>query len=83
MCRKVSYKNPLTPSFDKLVQKHPNVCQYKATDVETEELGGMAGAEFQTDLGFVCVPETRVLNLTCDLICYFSQYDGGREMGLD
>jgi hypothetical protein len=45
MCTRVSYKNPFTPPLNELVQKHPDVCEDKATDVEAEELGGVTGTE--------------------------------------
>ncbi len=63
-----SHQNPLTPPLNKLVQKYAHVCQDEAADVEAEELGSMSGAQFKTNLCFVSVTKSRVLNLACDLI---------------
>ena len=67
-CKRISYKNPFTSPLNEFVQQHPNVCQHEAADVEAEELGGVAGAELETDLSFVGMSKSRVFDLTCDLI---------------
>lgn len=40
-----SDQNPFAPSLDELVQEESDIREDKAADVETEELGSMAGAK--------------------------------------
>jgi hypothetical protein len=40
----VSNKNPFTPSLNKFIQKHGNICQDKAADVEAKEFSGVTSA---------------------------------------
>ena len=62
-------ENPLAPSLYELVEKHTDVGKDKAADVKAKEFSGVASAELETDLGLVCMSETWVFDLTCDLIC--------------
>jgi len=66
----VSNENPLAPSLYELVEKHADVGKNKAADIKAEELGRVASAELETNLGLVCMSETWVFDLTCDLILH-------------
>ena len=44
-------QDPLGAALDELVHEHAQIGQDEAADVETEELGGVTGAEFETDVG--------------------------------
>jgi len=39
----ISYKHPLGPPLDELIQHHRHIREHEATDVKAEELSGVAG----------------------------------------
>ena len=65
---KPSYQYPLTSSFNELVQKHSDIGKDKAAYIETKELSSVASTELKSNLSFVSMSKSRVLNLTGDLI---------------
>jgi hypothetical protein len=64
-----SSKSPFRASLDELVHQQAQVGQDEAANVESEELGRVADAEFKTDVRLRRVLEARVFDLTGDLIC--------------
>lgn len=66
--KNISHKNPLASPLDELVQKHPNVGENEATDIEAKEFSGVASGELETNLRFVRMSETWVFNLACNLV---------------
>lgn len=61
-------EDPFTPSLNEFVQKHADISEDESADVEAEEFCRMAGTKLKTDLRFVRMSETRVVDLTRDLI---------------
>jgi hypothetical protein len=64
-----SGKSPLRASLDELVHEQAQIGQDEAANVEGEELGRVADAEFEADVRLRRVLEARVFDLTSDLIC--------------
>ena len=62
-------KHPLTPPLDELIQHKTHIGKHKPTDIKPEELGCMAGGEFQAHVRLRAVLEARVLDLARDLVC--------------
>ena len=62
-------KDPFRALFDKLVHQQAQVGQDEAANVEGEELGSVADAEFKADVRLRRVLEARIFDLTGDLIC--------------
>ena len=62
-------KSPLGASLDELVHQQAQVGQDEAANVEGEELGSVADAEFKADVRLRRVLEARIFDLTGDLIC--------------
>jgi hypothetical protein len=63
-----SSESPLRASLDELVHQQAQVGQDEATNVESEELGRVADAEFKADVRLRRMLEARVFDLTGDLI---------------
>ena len=61
--------DPLPPSLDVLIQHQSDIRKDEAADVKPEEVGRVAGAEFQADLRGGGMLEPRIFDLTGDLIC--------------
>jgi hypothetical protein len=64
-----SGESPLRASLDELVHQQAQVGQDEAANVESEELGRVADAEFEADVRLRRVLEPWVFDLTGDLIC--------------
>lgn len=64
-----SNEHPLASPLDEFVQHHRHVRQHEAADVEAEEFGGVAGAEFEADVCGRRVLEAWIFDLASDLIC--------------
>ena len=62
-------KSPLGASLDKLVHQQAQVGQDEAANVESEELGRVADAEFEADVRLRRVLEPWVFDLTGNLVC--------------
>lgn len=60
--------DPFAAALDELVEHQRNVCVDEAADVKAEELSSMARAQLETDQGGRRSPQSRVLNLSCNLI---------------
>lgn len=60
---------PFASSLDKLIEEHAKVCQDKPTDIESEKLCCMSSAEFKSYLRFISMPQSRIINLSRNLIC--------------
>ena len=65
----ISDEHPLAAALDELVEHQAHVCEGEATDVEGEELGGVAGGQLEADVGGGGVLQAWVFRLTRDLIC--------------
>lgn len=61
--------DPLAPALDVLIQHQADIRKDEAADVEAEEVGRVAGAEFQADLRGGGMLEPGIFDLAGDLIC--------------
>jgi hypothetical protein len=64
-----SGQNPFASSLDEFVQHQPDIVQGEAADVEAKELGCVARAQLQSDLGLGRALESGVFDLPSNLIC--------------
>lgn len=63
-----SYKHPLTSSLDEFIKQYSNITKHEATYVEAKEFRSVSGTEFETNLGFIRMPQTRIFDLSGYLI---------------
>lgn len=63
-----SGKNPLCTALQELIHQQSQVCEDEAADIEAEELGCVANAQFEAHMRRRRVLQARVLNLSRDLI---------------
>ena len=65
-------QHPLTPSFDVLIKHDANVRQDESTHDEAKELRCVSGAQFEPNMGWRGMLQSRIFRLTDNLI--YSSY---------
>lgn len=60
-------QHPLATSLDELVEHQAHITQCEPANVKAKELSSMSCAEFQANMGFRRMFESRVLNLLSNL----------------